>query len=115
MRMDIASCFLSGKIHSGFKVLNDIPTVEFEIQTTTEIKNKSCESYYTILAARDAAKQLAPLNLVKGSTIFIEAGEMFQEGGKTYIVVSGKNQIKSFNKEDFLDEGEINIDEIEVI
>lgn len=112
MRSDVATCLLSGKICSGFKVLNDIPTVEFEIQTTTEINNKPQVSCYTILAISSAAKQLAPLKLVKGSTILIEAGEMFQNENKTYIVVSRKSQIKSFNKEDFLDEGEINIDEL---
>jgi hypothetical protein len=111
MRNDVATCFLSGKICSTFKVIDNTPRVSFDIEVVQSVSGKQNTTLYTVIATAYAAMQLAPLGLVKGSIVFIEAAEIYQHKEKIYLRISEARQIKSFNKEDFLFEGEVPVEE----
>lgn len=101
---DVLCVFLSGKIVSGFSVINEAPTVAFDIENSSIT--------FKVIATKEAALKLAPLGLAKGSRIFLSGAEMKLIDKKLCLLISSPTQIISFNKEDFLFEGEVDIENL---
>ncbi|MDD2268940.1 MAG: hypothetical protein PHY15_05245 [Eubacteriales bacterium] len=88
-----------------------IPAVEFTLQSTIVLKERTILSEFTVLAVGSAAESLNPKGIETGSGILIEGGLLYLKEGKTCIRIDGERQIRKYEGAISMDEGIVQANE----